>query len=194
MKKIIFLTVVISIYFPRLESQADTGDDFALKTFGIGIGLQQNYPYWTYWAPASKFLFIVNVNEVWRFEPEIGFSRDQDHRTDSDRSNTDYILGINNYLIVKRNRICFLPGLKTSFIKSKGYYKEINEPKIETESNSFLIGPLMGVEYYFAKYFSVGGELGFLYKKQKSLKTWDGDDHEGKQTMTSAVLKFRFYF
>lgn len=198
-KKMIILKVAtILFYFSSIcvYGQSEV-PDLELKKFGMGIHIEQfkltDITSDIELTPANKIVFTITPNKNFRIEPELGFL----HHKDKDAELVDKSIhfGTGIYGMLQKGKTNIYGGIKCEYVKITNEYEDWNTGEkhtIETKRSS--IGPTIGVEYFFGKHFSFGGELGLKFMFLNSND--DRIDEESKQnySTTDSGLLIRFYF
>lgn len=171
--KILFAGIFISCFFFAHTSFAQSDEsNLELPKFGIGLHGEQykisdaihNY----YSAYTSTVLFPINITQHFRLEPEIGMF--WLHEKDEDENNLGVSSGLGIFGMFQRGKVNIYAGGRIIYNKAniQGTYSMNGESSTE-KYNSLKVGPSFGFEYFLAKNFCIGGEMGLRYSYSKTL-------------------------
>jgi Outer membrane protein beta-barrel domain len=164
--------------------------------FGAGIDIGKLYTY-DYFEPMANLILDFDLINSLRIEPEFGFSTtkqyDSNNNLDAEYKTVSYGSGF--YGLIHFGNASTYFGLK--FVKvTNNVERESSDDTYWYKLHQSNVGPVIGMEYKFAKRFSIGGEFDILYSKSHREETDMPDDESnvGKGWQTGNSLKFRFYF
>jgi len=200
--KLIILGAVFCFSGSQLFSQTESSPSSIIKPFGIGLHIEQfklNDINDLYNAPANKIIFTISPTHSLRLEPEFGFMTTKNKTTDL--KNNSIYMGLGAFAMIQRNKLNVYGGLRFEYavIKWENGYTYNGSTTITTsnKTNRFIIGPVIGCEYYLGDNFTFGGEVGLKYA---SLKTTEDPnpankkDEKSNYFTTDTGLLIRFYF
>ena len=185
--------MVLLISFVSSGQNTSPEKSWQLKTFGIGINtsfedLSGEYP------PSTNGFFTLNIKDMIRFEPEIGYFRNREERDNQEISKSkriNFILSI--YSISHENKVTILYGVKLGYLNYQHEYKFTGVTELsKSESNGKLIGPVLGFEYFLSENFSIGGEVFINYINRKGYISNEVDFTE-KEITSGAGIKLHYY-
>lgn len=135
-------------------------------------------------APLNKLILTINPINSFRFEPELGFRYVKQGSNEA----TMIGFGIGLFGMSQFNKLNFYGGVRFeldlgTFTRESLNYNGNYNQKIDQTGVSFA--PAIGLEYYFYKSFSLGGEISLKYT---SIST------DTKIFGTDTGLIIRYYF
>lgn len=174
----------------------DDSDQPKKLIIGAGIDIGKLYTY-DYFEPMANLILDFDLFNSLRIEPEFGFSTtkryDSNDRLESEYKTVSYGSGFYGLLHFGNASTYF--GLK--FVKvTNNVERESSGDMYSYKLQQSNVGPVIGLEYKFAKRISIGGEFDIFYSKSHREETDlpDDEDNIGKGWKTGNSLKFRFYF
>ena len=194
MKKLVIFSLISLLSIHLLSAQTADSNNNQLRLFGIGVGFQTSDLDLYNWISGSNLIFTINIDDDFRLEPEFGYSK---HKSDHDGVITEwknFVFALNSSLVILKEDVCITPGIKLGFAINRGYNEYPTGEESNWKGNSFIIGPIIGLEYLISEHFSIGGELGLIFSSMEADETWDNSPYTKKQSLTTAEVKFRFYF
>jgi hypothetical protein len=191
---IVIFTVVFSN--SKIFGQ-DIEEAIVPKVFGLGLHLEKfnsnNVGMNISYAPANKIVLTITPLKHFRLEPEIGFIITNDKGNDLKDKSMHY--GIGAFGMYQRGKTNIYAGLRYIYIKTDDEYNDFSTSLKKTsnyKSNAF--GPAIGAEYFFAKHFSIGGEVGLQFFSVKLTNNQYGPDNKTTYISTDEGFLLRFYF
>ena len=206
----IALIILIFTFQKTFSQETDFETDTELKKFGIGLHIEQ-FKIQDLWsssfAPVNNIIFTISPSNKWRLEPSIGFSNAKDEYGSGTYTSTSTIKGIyfglggfGMYQAGKTN-LYFGARIEQAKIIDESKYSGGGTTNTNTNTTKrFMIGPVIGAEYFLGKHFSFGGEVAL---KNYSYKTESIDssnpnptpqENESNSFSTETGLLLRFYF
>jgi hypothetical protein len=198
-KFFIIASVALCISSTFLSGQSQDTCKTLIKPFGFGLHIEQfklNDITDLNDAPANKLIFTYSPNCHFRIEPELGFRFNNDKTSNTKTNGVFYSLGI--FGMVQHNKLNLYSGLRLEYdnIQSKSNNDIINGVALNNTTNRFMIGPVLGGEYFLGNNFTLGAEVAIKYvtlKKTYSVPNQDENDNSN-YFMTDSGLFLRFYF
>ena len=199
---VIFLSLTSAILlFPQEEENN--------VQFGFGVSLSSEYSVYNFYGfyeqsqsietlPVSmaNFSIIIKSNKF-RIEPNFGYyttSQDySDAGNSTERSTTNIRTGLviayNNTNIESMN---LYYGIDIGLVLSSySYTSNYSDQSNDDSKSDFFIGPAVGGEYLFNRYFSLGGEINLNYI---SIGHYDYEgDYSSWAISTRGVIYLRWY-
>lgn len=139
-----------------------------------------------YQGVVTGFYLPIQATPKTRFEPKIGILRYADTDREDSFTRLDALAGY--FGIISRGDYQFYYGARAGFL--------VRVIKSQDEGDSFdrwtqrrgYVTPVIGGEYYFSPYFSLGGEARLIFS------SYDEDD-DGKQSYAASevAVMIRFY-
>jgi len=192
-------TLFIILFFAPalLFGQNNSADRMQIKQFGIGMGIDFPSDGWSS-MPRTTLMITYNINNLIRLEPEIGISI-RNSKLDDDVSNSesvysDYTVALSSYGIIRRSKTAFLIGVKFGYNSSKSEDFEYFSSKYLRTTKDLIIGPILGLEYFFNEHFSINGDLFFKYQSGNYKVTPFQYSGENKSFSTVGGLNLHFFF
>jgi hypothetical protein len=186
---------------PGQETQDDNTTQ--LSKFGIGLDLEKdvnnNFYFYYYFPLTSQLVLTWNINDKFRLEPELSFSLTNYYDGDYDYHNKEKVLnlGLGGYGLFPKNAVCIFYGIRFNY----QFYRRDRDssPDIDSRNMAFSIGPVIGMDYFISRHFSIGSDFKVLYVTELMRNNYDPDDSDieessYKNMSTIAGLRFRFYF
>ncbi len=177
-KNFISILIILLISF---DTYCQSKDSVMLKPIGIGLHIEQfkiadllNEQL----APVNKLVLVLNSNNNFRIEPELGFRTGKSN----DVNNSVLAFGIGVFGMNQRNKLNLYYGGRFEYAKVSISETEMYSSDITT----LMIGPAFGAEYFLSEIFSLGGEMSLLYTHLSSGTNYYWSTNTG--------LFFRFYF
>ncbi len=165
-------------------------------TIGAGIDIESLYLY-DYFTPGANLILDFDLLNSIRIEPEIGFQTQKNYdpsgQLESERRKISYGSGL--YGLIHFGNASTYFGLK--YVSSKMTVdRESSGDPYSYSYKENCIGPVVGLEYKFAKRFSIGGEFDILHIKslREEIDPPSEEERMSKGWKTGNSIKFRFYF
>ena len=200
--KIFIATLLVSGFLFTGISYGQTSDESGLSLATIGIGLHaEQYKISDifdsyYSAYTSTVLVPINLTQHFRLEPEIGMMWMKNK--DDDKGDIGISSGLGIFGMFQRGKVNIYAGGRLLLDKAKvndDYY--YNGDYLPLKYTRFKVGPSFGFEYFLAKNFCIGGEIGVRYAFAKSLiEIPNADDEEDSATTINfdSGLFIRLFF
>ena len=190
------MAILVMVYSkPNVYGQ-DSENALDIKAFGLGMHVEQfkladitmNIPT----APANKIVITISPSKNFRLEPEIGFNVINDKNNDlKDRST---FIGIGAYGMFQKGKTNFYGGIKFESGNFSSEYKDWEDNKETEKMTRIAIGPAIGMEFFFGKHFSFGGEMALKFMRLKSKDSqYDEEEMKENYISTDSGLVLRFY-
>ena len=187
--------ILLLVLFCNISISQTTGnqdEEIILRTFGLGFDYKPNLynDLWYFYGYPNQFLVTLNIKDIVRIEPRIGFTFTS-HKYDNTWDEVSgYIAGIGIYGLKNKNPVLFRYGFE--YLHFMRTYEADNAVRNRRVRKGNGIGPSIGVEYLFRKHFSLGTGFSVIYSK---VEVDDGvSKDESKDWSTITGLQFRFYF
>ena len=193
------LTVTFPLSAQEVENKYGIGVNFAKDFVYANVG-GADYSILALPYDFSNISFIVR-GEKFRLEPMIGYFRyGRNYSQGSSSSKYSYSnwrlganLSVNNANGAMHHYYGITIGVILSSMSSE-ITSEFNSGKNDESKTDFFIGPILGGEYNFNEFLSLGGEIQFNYI---SLGQYNDDsDAEISESLltTRAIIVLRWYF
>lgn len=175
-----------------LFSQNSSDQNISVSKVGFGLAIQNEVENWHNWLSATNFLMTIDLNDDFRFEPEIGYSGyKQANDLSGETQYQNIVTALNSYFLIERDKLYLLPGLRTGYARNTAKStSDGNESGFK--GNSFFVGPVFGIEYFIVEKISLGAEFKLLFSKEKS-ENWNEEVTKSTQNFTASEFKLRFY-
>ena len=207
---IIIVAVRLVILTTPSLAQEQENDKDKLPVIGIGLHLEQlkwmDISSSLYYGssmimPSNKMIITVNATEHFRIEPEIGFSS-RNNKAENLKSSA-FSFGLGLIGMKQKGKTNIYGGLRIENASGKNenddYTTSGASIKSEEKINRFIIGAVIGGEYFLGQHFSFGGEVGVknmttkVINPQYAYTILEEDNQENVFTLDSG-LSIRFYF
>ena len=192
------IAVIVGFFsFYVTGSCSESDSEVELHDFGFGIHMEQfklnDIMGNANTIPANKLIFTINVENVLRIEPELGFNYVKNKEDETEDLGLFFGLGV--FGMNQKGRTNIYGGLRFEYGNIKYQYSNwIGGGTVTDKTDRISVGPVCGAEYMFGTHFSIGGEFGVYYI---GYKTKDGltklTAKEFYITLSSGLL-MRFYF
>ena len=173
-------------------------DENQPKKLAIGAGIDiENLYYYDYFLPGANLILDFDILNSLRIEPEIGFQTqkqyDSNDQIEVERRRISYGSGFYGLLHFGNATTYF--GLKYVYSRMTSEQDFSNGPYSYSYKES-SVGPVVGLEYKFAKRISIGGEFDVLRIKsiREEIDPPSEEESISKGWKTGNSIKFRFYF
>jgi hypothetical protein len=197
---ILFSLTLTILSFPQ--------DEENYVQYGFGVSLSSEYSVYNFYGYGEQLqietlpIDMANISMVikdnyFRVEPSLGyFTKSSDYSDggySTERSTTNIRIGtviaFNNANIESMN---FYYGVDLGLILSRSSYtSNISSESTDRSKTDFFIGPAVGGEYMFIKYFSLGGEINLNYI---SIGQYDSGSGTSEWAIsTRGVIYLRWY-
>lgn len=203
-KNLTILAIAVICFLQIVKAQKN--DSLILRPFGMGVNVEHyiigdiisqdiDYPAYT-----DNIIFTFNIENVFRIEPEIGFSTIKDTMGSSQggasTTNTVMKYGITFAYLFQKGNVNFSPGihLQASDFKLTERYNGGFPSTSTTTISTVSLGPELGAEYYITKHFSFGANISFLYTSSTLKNANSGYPETLTAFNTSTGLVVRFFF
>jgi len=172
--KIFIATMLLSSFLFTGISFGQSSDEsgLSLPTIGIGLHAEQfkiNDLYGDiYLGYISTILVPINFTQHLRIEPEIGMLWMKDK--DADKGDAGISSGLGIFGMFQREKVNIYAGGRVILDKAKinnNYY--YNGEYAPVKFTKIRVGPVFGFEYFLARNFCIGGEMGVRYSFAKTL-------------------------
>jgi len=197
--KILTLTAFLLCVFISSYSQTDK---ITLKTFGIGIHVEQfklsNIDDGGEYLSPNKIIFTFSFKNNFRLEPEIGYRTATDNNSKDETSALGFSIGFMG--MFQHGRLNFPIGvrIKDDIFTAKSTTTDFsgNTIKLKETTTVFSAGPVVGAEYFLGDNFSVAGEIGLMLSNisSKHDPSTSGQETDISEFNTDTGLMLRFYF
>ena len=198
MKKKFLVIVFLSFIGLTWVTAQSSDDQTGISKFGIGFHVEQfrttDLAELSAVAPVNKLVFTISPTNHFRIEPEIGFR----YMKEGTAETTLFGLGFGVFSMHQFNRINLYGGLRMelgfgSF--DEQYYNGYGYSYAKIHPRKLSFAPVLGIEYYFFKSFSFGGEIGLKYTDTKYTSTSSPSSIDGTKIFgTDTGLLMRYYF
>lgn len=194
------LALILVVFFTVLVFlNPVVAQDKEYRAFGIGVNVLDLGG--IVYGDGGTIYLPINLGPAFRLEPMLGFSSTSyDYEGDADDSETSMQLGLGIYPTIRRGSAVIYVGGRIGIAFGSEEDKDNNGDVYVTYSDfSFGIGPILGGEYYFNPYLSLGGEMSIMFSSMTSKTDYDSqfmDDEEDSITRiaTNSMVFIRFYF
>lgn len=213
MKKTIIHTLAICmLYFiPAITYSQEQQESFPHRYIGLGIrvaGIQVNDLFSNAY-PTNRLVLNIDAHKNFRIEGQYGiYNKNTEIEATSwgggkvklEMHDKSTFLGFGLMGLYPTERARFIGGFRYStnnYSDDNIYYDTSGYPSVvENEGKITLITGIIGGEYFFAKFFSLGAEFSIssvkdVYKPSSSLSS--SDPTTNTTIMTEGTLVFRFY-
>lgn len=200
MKKFVYAA---SMLLTSLTCFGQESDEYVHRYVGIGIRAsifqlselnQSNFP-------ANRI--IVNVDPIKYARAEFHFGRyssDYDlvmSTTTLKPQEASTIIGFGVFGVYPVEKVKFIAGFRYS-INNYAFddveFDQNSNPYLVEETGKITIAsPVLGGEYFFAKWFSLGAEFSYLMAKDVFNPSGSSPDQKSSYNVTESCLIFRFY-
>ncbi len=195
--KFLFFGALVCFNCIQLFSQTESNS--LIKTFGIGLHLEQfkwNDVEELQASPANKIILAIAPVKSIRLEPEFGFRIGHD-KTDEVKNKSTYF-GLGTLGMIQRSKLNLYAGIRFEYarIKEEGSLA-YDGSDFTARTNRYTIGPALGCEYFLGENFTFGGELGLRYSTLKTIAEYysiENKTQENNYFGTETGLFIRFYF
>lgn len=199
---------IILIFLMVLSFSSEAQD--TETRYGIGVNFAKDFVYANVGGgdysilalpyDFSNISFIVR-GEKFRFEPMIGYFRyGRDYSQGSTSSEYIYSnwrlganLSVNNVIGTMHHYYGITIGVILSSISSE-FKSEFNSEKSDESKTDFFIGPILGGEYNFNEFLSLGGEIQFNYISLGQYNDDSNAERSESLLTTRAIIVLRWYF
>ncbi len=186
----LFILVIFTLNLSAQEAETRYGigvnfaKDFVLAAVGGADYSFMSLPY-----DFSNISIVFRSPKV-RLEPSVGYFR-YSISNGTERSLSDWRLGLNLAVNNVTGNMHHYYGINIGVILSSISVESGSSSSDESKTD-FFIGPLIGGEYNFSEYLSLGGEVQFNYI---SLGQYDEDSDASESALTTrAIIILRWYF
>jgi len=176
-----------------------TAQDKDYRTFGIGVNVLDLGG--IMYGGGATIYVPINLGPAFRLEPLLGFgTTSYDWEGDADDEETNVVIGLGVYPTIRKGDAVIYIGGRIGLALASEEEKDNNgDVYVEYGDFSFGIGPVLGGEYYFNQYISLGGEMSIMFSSTTSktdFKSEFQDDEEDSMTRigTNSMVFIRFYF
>lgn len=203
-KSTMFIPVLAGAIFFFTSASAQESSIKPLPVFGFGMHVEQ-FRFGEMFSsdlnisPVNTFVLTLNIENVFRIEPEFGIYSYHDKNSDLSSNLTRFGVGI--YGMFQKGNVNFNAGVTIRSISvsdehmTTSGYPAYSPYKVTDEESWFGFGPSIEGEYFFSKHFSLGGNVAILFS---SVKNTPGDPNStginSSAANTSTGLNVRFYF
>ena len=190
------LALLICLATTPLKAQQDAGTHI-----GVGVRLANVFVFNRgfldgEFANGATLLVPININDRLRVEPEIGFSRSTSESDLYDATTSQYVLGIGIMPLIPRGNFTLYAGGRFRYVNAS--QDESSGPfggDREISTSGISLAPIVGGEFFFARWFSLGGEAGFEYRTSSSEDSVVEEDSSDSSSFgTTGAVHVRFYF
>ncbi|MBL7128000.1 MAG: hypothetical protein ISS16_03345 [Ignavibacteria bacterium] len=217
---IVILSFVLLTFSSSLYSQESSADKQTIKV-GIGISSAFStislYQYPSLNSDQPQLNTAVSIpmifSSVYKLEPYVSYTsvKSETKNDNLNLSNYDYNfkghyisvgMGIFYVKEIEKTKLHFgaRGGYLSTYTESKMYSLSYNSYH-EDKGSGFLITPIIGAEYFFSDYFSLGGEVHFEWSHLNidEIDKYDNNDEESytstlNRLNTLGIIVVRFYF
>jgi len=197
MKKRILLFLFTLIFVKVFAQGSD--EQISIGKFGLGFHVEQFKindltDLTNNMEPINKLVLTISPIASFRIEPEFGFRYIKEGTAET------YLIGIGSgfFAMHQFEKLNFYGGIRIEFdlgSYSESIYDGMNTTNSKINQNRIAIAPTIGVEYFFYKSFSIGGEVSLKYTSiDNSPDNSSLTSTNGKIFGTDTGLLLRYYF
>lgn len=204
-KSTILIPVLAGTLFLFSSASAQESSIKPLPVFGFGMHVEQ-FRFGEMFStddlnisPVNTFVLTLNIDNVFRIEPEFGVY--SQHNKNSDLSSNLTRFGVGIYGMFQKGNVNFNAGVTIRSISlseehmTTSGYPAYSPYKVTDEESWFAFGPSIEGEYFFSRHFSLGGNIAILFS---SVNNTPGEPNataiKSSAANTSTGLNVRFYF
>jgi hypothetical protein len=192
-----------------VSAQRSDSDNVKPPVFGFGFKVAQFSisDLFENVMPGNKFLMTITPHKNFRIEGSFAFmSQKHESQTGTELPAKSMFYGVSAFGMWQKGHTNFYGGLRLGFLR----HRQLNEywdydPNtyenysytLEAEGKSNTVGGVVGVEYFFSRHFTIGGEISLnsisSEYKDPGMRN-SSNDSKSKALMTETGLVMRLYF